>query len=162
MPKTTAKVRHRDYIPFGWIAVKFCNVDFYGFRAKEMTEKWSDITNKRFIAYYSLYEENETKIKNMRDKARGLNEQVKSSKPFYRFWYNKAEKEMLSEAKELSIQANQLEEKNEKIRHQCFFDVYECHRKIENLLQQNGFVLTSIASEGDRCITEIEIWTLDE
>ena len=42
MQKTTAKIEHRDYVPSGWIAIKFCNVHFYGFREKEMQKKCSD------------------------------------------------------------------------------------------------------------------------
>lgn len=162
MPKTTAKVEHRDYVPWNYIALKFCHVNFYGFRADEMNKKWNAITNKRYNEYESIYKENEIKIQSLRTQADDIYKRVKESKPFYRFWYNKAEKEMLADAQKLSIQAYELEEENKKVKEKRLFDNYECRRKIEDLLQQNGFVLTHTASEGERCVTRTEIWTLEE
>ena len=69
---------------------------------------------------------------------------------------------MLAGAQKLSIQAYELEEENKKVKEKRFFDTYECRRKIEDLLQQNGFVLTHTSSEGERCVTRTEIWTLEE
>lgn len=162
MPTTTAKVEHRDYVPWGWIAIKFCKVKFYGFRAKEMEKKWGDIESNRYITYNSLYEKNEIRIQNMHNKASAIHKQIKASKPFYRFWHNKVEKEMLSEANKLSNQAYELEKENEEVGNKRLFDVFECHTQIENLLQQNGFVLTSTSSSGNECVTKIEVWTLEE
>lgn len=179
MQKTTAKVEHRDYVPSGWIAIEFCNVHFYGFRAKEMERKWRDIEDKRYVQYAPIYEKNKAKIHNMRNQINAINAQKESlinskpSKPFYRFWYNKAEKTKISEidkildelskqADELIIEANKLEKKNEEIGEKRFFEVYECRTKIETLLQQNGFVLTHTSSEGKECVTRTEVWTLEE
>lgn len=162
MKKTTAKVKHRDYVPWGWIAVEFCHVNFYGFRADEMKRKWDAIENKRYQEYDSIYKANEIKIQSLRSQADAIYKRVKESRPFYRFWYNKAEKEMLADAQKLSNQAYELEEENEKVKDKRFFGSYECRRKIEALLQQNGFVLTHTSSEGDECVTETEVWTLEE
>ena len=160
--KTTAKVEHRDYVPYGWIAIEFCRVNFFGARAEKMEEKWDAIKRERYIKYTSLYEENEKTIQDFRDQANIIRRNIKNSKPFYRFWHTKTEKDMLSKAKSLSTQADKLEKENEKISSKRFFGVYECHRKIENLLIQNGFVLTSTSSSGDSCTIETEIWTLEE
>lgn len=162
MLKTAATVRHRDYVPSDWFAIEFCDVNFTGFRAKEMEKKWKAITYERYNKYNSLYEKNKTKIQNLYDKSKSIYEQVNASKPFYRFWYNKTEKEILSEANKLSNQAYKLEEENEEIGHKRFFNAYECHRKIEDFLQKNGFVLTSIYPHGNNSLTDIEVWTLEE
>lgn len=169
MQKTTAKVKHRDYVPHGWIAIEFCDVDFYGFRAKEMERKWDDIKRKQYYEYAPLYDKNKTQIQNLRNQIDAINAQGKSlidSIPFYRFWYTEAEKEKISEFNklldELSKQADDLEKENKEIGDKRFFGVYECHRRIEDLLQQHGFVLTSTSSKGNECVTEIEVWTLEE
>lgn len=169
MQKTTAKVKHRDYVPHGWIAFKFCNVHFYGFRAEEMEEKWRHIEYERYYEYAPLYEQNKTQIQNLRSQIDVINAQEKSlidSIPFYRLWYTEAEKEKISEFNklldELSKQADELEKENKEIRDKSFLSVYECHRKIEDLLQQHGFVLTSTSSKGNECVTETEVWTLEE
>lgn len=169
MKKTTAKVEHRDYVPWGWVTINFCNVDFYGFRAEEMERKWNDIKRKQYDEYAPLYEQNETQIQNLRNQIDAINAQEKSlidSIPFYRFWYTKTEKEKISEFNklldELSKQADDLEKENEEIGDKRFFGAYECYRKIEDLLQQHGFVLTSTSFKGNKCVTEIEVWTLEE
>lgn len=179
MKKTTAKIEHRDHIPYGWIAIKFCHVNFYGFREKEMTKKWEDIKNERYYKYAPLYEQNETKIQNLRNQIAEIYAEIESlmdskpSKPFYRFWYNKAEKEKISDinklsdelskqANEMTFEANKLEKENKEIGDKRFFEVYECHRIIENLLNENGFVLTHTSSEGEKCVTKTEVWTLEE
>lgn len=162
MQKTTARVEYRDYVPSGWIAIKFCNVEFYGFRANELQKTWEDIKHKRYVEYTSLYKENEIKIKNLLNEAIDIRKQVKASKPFYRFWHTKSEKNMLSIAKNLSLKAYELEEKNQEIKNKRFFEVHECRRKIEELLRRNCFVLTHTSSEGERCVTKTDIWTLEE
>ena len=162
MQKTTAKVEHRDYVPWGWIAIEFCDVNFYGFRAEEMERKWSAIKNKRYDKYDSLFKQNETQIKDWRNAASAIRNQVKRSKPFYRFLYNNTEKDLLATADKLSSQANKLEAENQEVKNKRFFGVYECHRKIEDLLQQNGFVLTHTSSGGEKCVTKTEVWTREE
>lgn len=162
MPKTTAKVEHRDYIPWGWIAIKFCDVEFYGFRADEMSKKWQKIKSERYEKYDSLCKENEMKIDALRTLASSIRDNVKKSRPFYRFWYNKSEKDMLATAAKYSSEADKLEEENEKVKSNRFFETFECRMKIEELLQQNGFVLTNASSRGEKCITKVEIWTLEE
>lgn len=162
MSKTTAKVEHRDYIPWGWIAIKFCDVEFYGSRAAEMSKKWQKIKSERYEKYDSLCKENEMKIEAWRTLASSIRDNVKNSKPFYRFWYNKSEKDMLATAAKHLSQANELEEENEKVKANRFFETFECRMKIEELLRQNGFILTNASSRGKECITKIEIWTLEE
>ena len=162
MKKTTAKVEHRDYVPWGWIAIEFCHVKFYGFRADVMRKKWDAIENERYQKYNPIYEANEIKIKSLRSQSATIYKQVKESKPFYRFSYNEAEKEMLANAHKLSKQAYELDKENEELGPKRFFNVYECHGKIEELLQQNGFVLTHTSSDGEECVTKTEVWTLEE
>ena len=162
MSKTTAKVEHRDYIPCGWIGIKFCHVNFYGSRAEEMSKKWQKITSERYEKYDSLCKENEMKIEAWRTLASSIRDNVKNSKPFYRFWYNKSEKDMLATAAKHLSQANELEEENEKVKSNRFFEPFECHMKIEELLRENGFILTNASSSGEGSFTEIEVWTLEE
>ena len=162
MQKTTAKVEHHDSITSRRIGATFCKVRFYGFRALEMKAKWDGIRAERYDKYNFLYEENEGKIQNLKSQADIIYRRVKESKPFYRFWYNKAEKKLLSDARELSNQAYKLEVENEKIGSLRVFGVSECHTKIECLLRDNGFVLIHTSSRGEECVTETEIWTLEE
>lgn len=158
---TTAKIEYRDYVPWGVITTEFCHVEFYGFRADEMKRKWDAIENKRYKEYDSLYKQNEIKIKDWFNEASIIRCKVRKFKPFYRFWYTKNEKELLARANKLLSQVAELEKENKKIKKKRFFGIYECRRKIEALLQQNGFVLTHTFSS-EEYITKTDVWTCEE
>ncbi len=160
--KTTAKVEHRDYVPSWYLAVTFCNVYFYGFRAKEMETKWREIKKMRFAEYDLLVKQNEIKIQYLLDTANEIRNNVKKNKPFYRFWYNKVEKHQIATADEYLYKAEKLEEETKELKNKRIFDVYDSLKKIEELLQQNGFVLTHTSSRGEECVTKTEVWTLEE
>ena len=40
---TTCRIEHRDYVPYGWIAIEFCDVEFMGKNAKQYEREWHDI-----------------------------------------------------------------------------------------------------------------------
>ena len=150
MKKTTAKI---EYVKWG--AYKFCHVKFYGFRAERMNEVWKKIDLNLYSTYESIHKQNESRIKNLCNQANDIYKQVKRNKPFYRFWYNKAEKARLAEAEQLFIQADKLKEKNEYLNYKD-----ELYKKVESLLQQNRFVLTHTSYSDYDVITEV--WTLEE
>ena len=162
MQKTIAKVEHRDSIPLKSIALKFCDVNFYGFRAREMEEKYFAIKKKHYDENDYLFNHNELQIKEWRNAATDIRNQVRKSKPFYRFCYNKTEKDMLATADKLSDQADQLEKENKELKSKRSFVGYECYRKIEELLNHNGFVLTQTSAIGKECVIETVVWTLEE
>ena len=174
MHKTTATIKHRDFVPYGCRAIDFCDVNFHGYRAAEMTQKWSDIVFERFHKYNPIYEKNDTKIQDLRNQLSTIHSQKKSliktkpSRPFYRFWYNKDEKEKILEInklldelskqeKELSKQLNKLETENKEIGRKRFFDTTECYDKLTILLHQNKFILTDISCTKQLCRNEPDI-----
>lgn len=159
MQKTTAKVTHSDYMDVEWLAIEFFYVDFYGFKAKEMNKQWWKITEKQDDKYDLIYKQNKRKIKDLRNTANRILQSVKDSKPFYRFWYNKTERDLLEKADNLFYQADELQEKNNKIRDKEVFGSYEIYKEIENFLKQNGFVQTHKVYKGKECV---EVWTLEE
>ena len=160
MQKTTAKVERRmKNVPWIWIPYTFCRVKFCGFRAKEMEQKWNAVENERVFEYQSIYNENLRNSIDLRSQADVIYKRVKESKPFYRFWYNKAEKKLLAEAQELSNQAHELKMENDMIASQ---DVYECNANLKRFLQQNGFAITHTSFSNKEDFTEIEVWTLEE
>lgn len=162
MKTTTATIKHLDYVPSGWFALEFCKVYFYGFRAEEMKKKLEDIEKARYNEYNFIYEKNQIKIQNLRDKSNTIYKKVSESKPFYRFFYNKVERSLLAQAQTLDILASQLEEKNKNVKVKRFFDFYEYHRKIEELLNQNEFIPVNTYFTGEGCVIKTEIWKCKE
>lgn len=156
MQKTTAKV---TYFP----CLDEYLVDFYGFRTGEMREKLTDIKNKRYDKYNSIYQQNETDIAYLRDVIKLNYEQkqaIDKARPFYRFWYSKAEEAKIFEIdrmlSNLESKLTKLIRENDEVkRKELSFCGYEARLEIEILLRQNGFALTQV-------YREIQIWTLEE
>ncbi len=162
MKITTAEVRHRNYVPFGYIAFEFCNVYFRGSRAEEMEKKWSEVEGVLYAKHDATIAKNEEKIKRLRSEAERLDSQMRNAKPFFRFWYSKEEEELLSRASRLFEEANELERRNERLSEEGGCSVYETYRAVENLLEENNFVKTQISSTGGECPYEIELWKCEE
>lgn len=179
MRKTTATVTHRDSVPYGCLAYEFCDVEFSGYRSSEMIQKWRDITHKRFNEYNSIYEENKINIQNLHNQLNTIQTQIKTlinskpTRPFYRFWYNKDEKEKVLEInkslnelskqkKELLSQIHKLEKQNEVVKAQRYFDFYECYEEITFFLRQNGFVLTDVSYNRNRYVPDTDIFSCDK
>lgn len=161
--KTVVKIEYRDFVPLEFQTFKFFHVNFIGSRAEEIENKWEYIQYRRYTSYYTMYEKNKIKLSALRNKVHLIHEQVKKSKPFYRFWYTQAEKDLLSTSQELLIQANNLEIENNKVLDKILSkDVIERHNILARLLYKNGFVLTSQESDGGKYSIKKEVWTLEE
>lgn len=163
MQKTIAKVEYRDFMPSNcnYDSIYFCTVIFTGSCAEELRKKWSSIEYKRYTKYDLVYKQNKTQINNLRNAISLIYKDISNSKPFYRFWYNKAEKHLLNTASQFSKQADELEKENMKIAKNklSISDVQICLKKF---LQQNGFVLTHKSSSGKKPVIITEIWTLEK
>lgn len=159
MQKTTAKIEHRDYIPWGWIAIPFCRVSFQGADADAMQREWGKITSARFQQYNTLVEEGEARIESLNNKIKMIQDEI--HKPWYRPWYNASEKAKLSQIATIRKEIEQIELDNVENKKKRFYDSYECHRHAETFLNKNGFYLTHTSTSGDECKTHTEIWTKD-
>ena len=159
MAKTTAKVEHRDYIPWGWIAIPFCRVSFNGEHANEMERKWNAITSARFKEYNTIVESGEARILEFESKIKNIQSSIQ--KPWYRPWYTIAEKQKLSQIQSIRSSIEEINLQIIENKKKRFYDSYECRRKIETLLNENDFYLTHTSSSGEECVTHTEIWTKD-
>lgn len=106
--------------------------------------------------------QNKAQIQDLRKSSIDIHDNIKKSKPFYRFWYTKHEKALFVKARKLLDEAYSLEQENLKLEKDKFFDAYTAHKKIKRLLIENSFVLTNSSSSGGECSTKTDIWTLEE
>ncbi len=60
---TTARVKYRTFVPFGWIAVEFCNVDFFGDDAELLNGMWKEIEYEKYNTVKFSVDRIQTKIK---------------------------------------------------------------------------------------------------
>lgn len=158
--KSTATVKHRDHVPYGWIALEFCSVNFAGPRADELGEAWRKIE-------YSKLHDTEAKIKKLegRVEAFELDKKILKTnahkKPWYYFWKTKEEKELAQKLDEYDDKIYQLQRQIEKLEKEKFFDSYTLRHKAEKFLEEHGFYLHSTSSSGDECVTHTEIYWSD-
>lgn len=125
------------------------SIELDGFQSDKICKQLKDIADKKFLKYNSLYKKNKKQIQNLRDEATNILSDLRKSKSFLRFWYNKKEKEMISKANNLLKQAYELEEKNKEICNKRFFDTSELALEITKILKQNGFVHINTTSSSN-------------
>ena len=159
MGKTSAKVEHRDYVPWGWIAIPFCRVSFFGVDAEKLDKQWNEITSKRYQEYNFIYELNIKKIEKMKSDIKNIEDSI--HRPWYRFWDTPEEKTKKREIEKIQQEIQKLELKNIDIGKKRWFDSYEYRRRLEDFLQKNGFYLNDTSSSGDECKTHTEVWLKD-
>ena len=157
--KTTAKVKHRDYVPWGWIAIEFCDVKFYGVRAKELEEKWRDIEFFKYREQKPIVEECELEKSVIEKEIEELQRSLNTSKKWYRPWYTKEEKQFISSINKKRNAIENLDEQIAMAKDNMFYDAATLRRKAEQFLQNNGFALTNTTAAGDRCVTYTDIWS---
>lgn len=159
---TTARVKHRDYVPYGWIAIEFCEVEFFGKRARELEEEWNKIKSERYNKYDRVVKALEFKKNKAQKEINELSDSIKKSKPWYRPWYNKTEKEILAKINKLIKDIDGFNDGIKNNGDMRFFAQSEEKRNIENLLERSGFVLTDTTAAGDECVTYTDIWTSEK
>ena len=119
-------MKYRTYVPYGWIAVEFCDLKFFGENEKIYERAWHKI---KFAKYnekekqISVYKE---KIKNIDNKIKEIENKIKNirSKKWWRFWKTEEQKELEHECFELNKSKNICEKNIEKCEKrtilQCF------------------------------------------
>jgi len=157
--KTTAKIKHRDYVPWGWIAIEFCDVEFYGARAKELEKEWHEIEFAKYHEQKPIAENYKTQKYQLEKEIKDIQKQLKESKKWYRFWYNKDEKNLIHLINEKSTTIKNLEVKIESVESDMFYKASTLLRKVEHFLKNKGFVLTNTTAAGDECVTYTDIWS---
>ena len=162
MGMTTAKVEYRNYVPTDYIAIKFCKVEFYGKREFEMSQKWKEKVDLRRKRYGVNVQKNEERINELEDELKKIRNFLKTSRPFYRVWWNKEEKEMLKRAEEITEAIEGLKDKNKKLKHDVNFNVPEIYEELASLLKKNGFIFTNLMTAGGECTTKYETWICED
>lgn len=133
---------------------------FSGENVFAIEKRWKKIEEKIRNDYLTIWRENDEKRRKYYKEAEQLFNRIKQSKPFYRFWYNSDEKELLYKAREFETKSEELRKQNIKI----MIDMNEVdeYQLKERFLKENGFVLKTIENSGpssDPTITET--WILE-
>lgn len=138
---TTAKVRYRNYIPYGHTAIKFCDVKFYGDNDKQLQKGWSSIKYEKYekckLEFDRIREEYDTLLKKENKKINEINE----NKHWWKFWSNKTDKELKRQLVCIRKNKGILESNMKSVENDMYFSCLELVKKAENYLTSNDFVL---------------------
>lgn len=156
---TTARVEHREYVPFGWIAVKFCDVDFFGDEAEFFESMWREIEYKKYNQVTLEIKRVQSRIEECRAEIDTIEHKLKQVKRWWRFWKTAEEKELKRKQSMFFQNIQKAKAEKDSLERNMFYKAKELVQKAENFLKENGFILTNVSSNGNECITYTDLWT---
>ncbi len=149
---TTAIYKHRDYVPFGWLAITFARLEFMGKDADKYNNEWKKIERKIKEPIFAI-------LKKINVNKERIEESYKilERKPWYRFWDNKEEAVSRRKIDNLSAENIALQEEYDKLNKDIDFAL-RCG--IERFLRENHFAMVRRDTRGDECCTYTDIYEL--
>lgn len=156
---TTARVKHRDYIPPGWLAIEFCDVDFVGDEAEFFDSMWKKIEYKKFDRDMPNLEHVESCINKYMAEIDTIGYELKQIKKWWKFWKS-AEEKYLEQKQSLLIQnIEKAKAERDILENNMLYEPAELVFRVEKFLKENGFILKSTSSSNDGCVTYTDLWT---
>lgn len=175
---TTCKVKHRDYVPYGWIAIEFCEVDFMGKDAKLYENEWHEIKFAKYDKREKEIKEIEEELKSIKKAAEDIAKQeirleyeirnLRKKLPIFKRLFKgdteeikdkKAELEKIINTKNCKIKNYYvLTELKKDLDEDKFYSQSELMRKIERYLKDKGFRIINSSQSGGECKEQIDIW----
>lgn len=156
---TTARVKHRDYVPYGWFAIAFCNVNFFGNDAEHFDSAWRRIV-------YAKYDQVQPEIKRIKkhiteceEKIGIIGRELNQLRRWWRFWKTSEENELLQKKSMLMQDIMEAKARNDLLQRDMFYKARELVCEAEHFLKENGFILTGTSSNGNECVTHTDLWT---
>lgn len=159
---TTAKVEYRDFVPYGYIAIEFCDISFYGDKYYELDNEWQTIKYKKLHEREKQIEDlNKNKVE-LNNNIKELQDKRNNTKCKFLFFKTQKEKDLDDQIWKLSRNIYSIDLKIDKLNHDKFYSAIDLEAKAEIFLEDHGFILDSSTSHGDRCATTTDIWKLNE
>lgn len=160
---TTARLKYRNYVPWGWIAIEFCNVEFFGDNADLFRRKWHDIEYAKYdkckAKMNALKEELDANEKQRKSISQELKE-LQQAAPWWQIWETDKERALKMQLSEIDADITKIEINMSVINSDKFYDVQTIINKAESFLEENGFVLRNTDTAGNECVTHTDIWEL--
>lgn len=154
--KTTAILKYRCYIPYGWIAVPFCRLEFTGSETVKFDSKWDKIRTKLRKQNELTESEIAKSIAEKRTELEDIQNDLTQFKRWWRFWRTPEEKQLYDTERSIAKQIKSLKEKRERYKTGPSADtlLYEAKK----LLRENDFTCISVTTDGSECTTYTEVW----
>ncbi len=160
MYTTIATIKYRDYVPHGWVATEFCDLEVMGVRdsiVKSVDNEWHAVKFEKYDKIKEQIATLEAQKVLLNAEAAELDAKYKSSKKWYRF-ANATEKSWKNSAAMKRSEIYKIDSQIQALDNDKFFTASELKRKAHDLLVRHGFVLINTSSAGDECVTHTEVW----
>lgn len=163
--KTTCLFKYRTHVPYGWIAVTFCSMDFSGYNSDYYQRKYRDLAygNKKEVGrhmrqFKSDNKHDEESLKQKRTVLENLKNEKNPFNPIintyrWRLWREQQREKISDTEKDIKTLENRLDNELE---NEDTALKYDC----EEFLESNGFVRMSVDEK--ECNTYTEMWVRDE
>ncbi len=155
---STAEVTYRLYVPFGWFAITYCDIEFFGEDATRLNNKWNNIKYAKREEMDRTIEVCKEKISENKKQIENLRSKYKSLRRWWTPWHTKAEKEVLSEIETFSRDIQHQNDLITKCKDDRNYSACELVRKAHDMLSLSGFRMVSHSKNGEECCDDIEIW----
>lgn len=155
MAKTVCELKYRDYIPYGWIAIEFCHLNFMGDSEYTYRNMWDA------IAYDKFYK-SEEEIKQLREQAdvlRAEYESLPDDRTFFQKLIGSRNTPNCKLKDEIDSEINAIGEQLAGLGENRFYKSSELVVKAHIFLKEHGFLITNHSVGGDELKTHYEIWT---
>lgn len=158
IPKTTAIVTSRLYVPYGWIAIEYCDIDFTGENQKVLSKQWHDIEFSEYDKHDVVVRECKDDIKTKKEEIEAIRSHTKTSKLKWKIWRYKEYQKSKKDIRVLEEEISELKKRKKHHKEKRFKSAVKLHSDAMNFLKENGFLLVSSSDSGGECITTTEIW----
>lgn len=151
--KTVACIDSRFYVPSGWIAITFCDIDFSGYNSSEFESDIQEDYDKKFDIdnLDTLMDECESKIESIKTQINTLENKLQNLS-FFAFADKRDTREKIEELEQSLYESNKDKEKIENM----FPDVYDEYFFYKQWLENHNFIFDSKVCSGDECTRECE------
>ena len=160
---TTARLKYRNYVPYNWIAIEFCNVKFFGNNSDSFDREWDNIRYEKYRkcrANIDALSKNCSLIERQQNSILSELNGLQKEKPWWRIWKTDYEKELIKKVSHMYSNIEKIRLDIERAEANRIYSAQTLVRKAERMLSQNGFVLKSSNTEGTECVTYTDIWEL--
>ena len=155
---TTAKVEYRIYIPYGWIAVEFCNVEFFGYNKNLLKNEWHDIEYKKCKDKKPIINKLKVRRDDLKKHENLIVDEIKSIQKWWKLWKSKDEKSLWNQLFIIRKKMDDIDNKIKMHEESMFYSALVLKRKAEHFLESKGFIFETTSSAGNECVTHTDVW----
>lgn len=157
------RMKYRNHVPYGWIAIEFCNAEFFGDEeeCRRMNSKLNDIVFEKYNANIGKVNAVEDELECLKKEIEQLQREMNENSFFFGLFLNSDGRRCSNRLQTCMDRKDQLEVQLKESRSDLFYSTPEKIRRTTNFLISEGFKFQDKVSSGGECRTYEEVWVLE-